>query len=476
LAVVVWGKESGCWGLWKGKTKVRIVLAAAAATLLSMTLLQGPGGSQGAVQASQPSAEVAVVPGFTPPAYPGSFGIPKLPRSAALLAPYHFSELPAAQVTSANLQGFDTVLLYGIRWSDLSPSAQQAIDTFAATRKVVIWDADDTGPQNYGTFVHPFSTTASGEDGKPNSVVSFPGGKNFLASPDPSSAYYLDPIQLVTDKDMINHMSAIRTGTSGWTPALVAANKSIPQGGWPVAWSYGDVGNRTGLAIYSGMDADAFTHPLNPNFAIKELALQLGAQFLRTPAASCAPSCQPPPPPPGGKPYTTCSFAKRLPRGWVHRRVPVLIQTSVATGITGKILTNSGKALASAHEDQSGILRFLLQTRRLRSNRTARLHAAVFLNGQEACRNAFRLRVDNVRPRLLSLATSRSGGRVILTLRLSERSSVTILGRRDVNWPRKRILAGRRLITFRFPSRVHAATMIVRDRAGNRLVRQLHWS
>jgi hypothetical protein len=455
---------------------VRIVLAALAATLFSVTLLHAPGGSQGAAQAAQASVKVGVVPGFTPPPYPGYFGIPKLPRSAPELAPYHFSEVPAAQVTAANLQGFDTVLLYGIRWSDLSASAQQVIDKFAATGKVMIWDADGTGPQNYGTFVHPFSTDASGETGKPEDVVvSYPGGNNFLASPDPKSPYYLDPNQLVTDKDMITHMNAMKTGTSGWTPALVAANKFVPRGGWPVAWAYGNVANRTGLTIYSGIDADAFGRVLNPNYAIKELAIQLGAQFARTPSASCAPNCQPPPPPPSGKPFATCSFAKRLPRGWVHGRLPILLRTSVATGITGKILTNSGKALASAQGDSSGLLRFSLRTKRLRSNRTSRLHAAVFLNGQEACRNEFRLRVDNVRPRLLFLATSRSGGRAVVALRLSERSSVTLLGRSGVNWPRKRSLAGRRLITFRFPSGVHAATLIARDRAGNQLKRQLHW-
>jgi len=273
---------------------------------------------------------------------------------------------------------------------------------------------------------------------------------------------------------MINDMSAMKTGTSGWTPALVAANKNIPQGAWPVAWSYGVVGNHTGLAIYSGIDADAFADALNPNYAVKELALQLGAQFRSTPDPSCAPNCEQPPPS-GGKPYATCSFAKRLPSGWVHGRVPILLRTSVAAGITGKILTRSGKTLVSVHGDQSGMLRFLLRTKRLRSNRTTRLRAAVYLNGQEACSKGFRLRVDNVRPRLLFLATSRRRGRVILTLRLSERSSLTILGRRDVNWPHRKILAGRRLITFNFPSRVHAATMRVRDRAGNQLVRQLHW-
>jgi len=155
--------------------------------------------------------------------------------------------------------------------------------------------------------------------------------------------------------------------------------------------------------------------------------------------------------------------------------VPILLRTSVAAGITGKILTRSGKTLVSAQEDQSGLLRLSVPTKRLRSNRTARLRAAVFLNGQEACRKGFRLRVDNVRPRLLLLATSRSGGRLVLTLRLSERSSVTILGRRDVKWPRRRIVAGRRRITFRFQARVHLATLVVVDRAHNRVVRQLHW-
>ena len=461
------------FGPVEGEINVRIVLAAAAATLLSVMLLQVPRGSRGAVQASQPSANVAVVRGFAPPAYPGYDGVPRLPISAAQLAPYHFSQVPAAQVTAAKLQGFDTVLLYGIRWSDLSASAQQAIDTFAATGKVVIWDADGTGPQTYGTFVHPFSTDASGQH-EGAAVVSFPGGDNFLASPDPSSPYYLDPNQLITDRDVINDMSAMKTGTSLWTPALVGANKHIPEGGWTIAWSYGVVGNHTGLAIYSGLDADAFSHPLNPNYAVKELALQLGAQFRRTPDTSCAPNCKPPPSS-GGSFYASCTFAKPLPRGWVRGRVPVLLRTSIAAGITGKILTKSGKTLASGHEDQSGLIRLLVRTKRLRSNRTARLRAAAFVNGQKACSKGFRLRIDNVRPRLLFLATSRSGGGVILTLRLSERSSVTTLGRRDVNWPRRKVLAGHRLFTFRFPSRVHAATMIVRDRAGNQRVRQLHW-
>jgi hypothetical protein len=103
------------------------------------------------------------------------------------------------------------------------------------------------------------------------------------------------------------------------------------------------------------------------------------------------------------------------------------------------------------------------------------LLAAVYLNGKQACTKGFRLRVDNVRPRLMMLATTRSGGHAALSLRLSERSSITINGRRGVKWPHRRTLAGRHRFTFRFPGSVHAATLVVVDRAGNRLVRQLHW-
>jgi hypothetical protein len=453
---------------------VRITTAAAAALLLSVVLLQGSGRSHAAVQAGQPSVNVAVVPGFVSPTYPGYFGIPKFPVTDPQLANFHFTAVPAANVTTAKLRQFDTVVLYGIRWSSLSATAQQAINSFAATGKVLIWDADDTGPQDFATFLHPFSDDASGEHKHSNgSVVSFPGGDNFLASSNPSSPYYLDPQQLVTDRNMINDMNAMKTGTPGWTPALEAANQSIPQGGWVVAWSYGVVSDHTGLAIYSGIDADAFADNLSPNYAITELKLQLGAPFLRTPDTSCASSCQPPPTTTGGKPYAACSFAKRVPRGWVHGRVPISLKASIAAGITGKVLTASGKTLASASESTLGVLRFPVQTRRLRSNRSAHLQAVVFVNGQQACARSFRLKVDNVRPRLLLLATSRDAGGDVLTLKISERSTITITGRGVKLHPRA--LAARRLTILRLPTRVARATLVVSDRAGNRLIRRLHW-
>jgi hypothetical protein len=391
----VWAKEGVRQRVRKGGRKLRIVIAAVAAVLLSFVLLQNSGGSRGAVQAGQASVNVGVVPGFVSPTYPGYYGIPKLPVTDPQLSQFHFTAVPAAKVTTTRLKQFDTVILYGMRWSSLSVTAQQAIDTFAATGKAVIWDSDDTGSQSYSTFIHPFADSASGENGKANnSVVSFPSGDNFLASSNPSSPYFLDPKRLVGDRNMINDMNAMKTGTPGWTPALVAANKNIPQGGWAVAWAYGVVSNHTGMTIYSGVDADGFADKVSPNYAIKELRLELAALFHRTPDTSCAPNCKPPGTS-AGKPFASCSFAKRVPRGWVHGRVSIWLKTSVAAGIRGKVLKRSGKVLASGRENKHGVIRLKVQTKQLPSRRISRLRGAVYLHGKKACTKNFRLKVDN---------------------------------------------------------------------------------
>lgn len=458
---------------------MRIVIGGLAAALLSLALLQTTVGSRSVARAAansgQPSSNVAVIPGFTAPKYSGFFGVPDFPVNAPQVSAYHFSQLPTDQVTTASLASYDTVILYGIRWSDIPSSAQAAINTFALTHKVMIWDSDGTGAQNYGSFVHPFSDAAGGENfnGKPNdSVVSFPSGNDFLASKNPSSPYYLDPTQLVTDRDEINDMNAMTTGTDKWVPALYAANKSIPNGGWPLAWTYGDIGNHTGLAIYSGIDADAFnTAGLNPNNALKELQLQLEAPFLATPDASCAPNCKLPSAG-SGPPIASCSFAKPVPKNWVHGRVPLLLKTSVAAKVTGKILSSSGATLASGSE-KNGVIRLRVQTKHLPTNSASKLQAQVFVKGQQACSKTFTLKVDNTPPRLTMLRTSHTSRSDWVSLRVSE---VSLLKLQATGLKRKPVLVkANTTVNMHFSRSVHSARLVVRDRAGNTLSRRLHW-
>jgi hypothetical protein len=453
----------------------RILIAGIAALALAVALLEHPGHSQGAAAATQAtSSHVAVVPGFAPKPYPGTNGVPALPLSSPELAAYHFTQLPANKVTSAALSSYDTVFLYGIRWSDIPAAGQAAINAFAATHKVVIWDSDDTGAQAYSSFIHPFSTLASGEAGPEGaSVVTYPGGTNFLASNNPSSPYYLDPNQLVNDKNMINHMSVMKTGTNNWAPALQGANKSIPDGGWVVAWSYGHIGDHTGLAVYSGIDADGLAEKLSPNYAVRELKLDFAAPFRTTADSSCAPNCKPPAGAGGGQTYAACNFAKRLPRGWVHKRVPVILKTSIAAGITGQVVTGSGRVIASGRQGSGDLVRLVVRTTKLPSNRTAKLRAVISVKGQPACTKRFRLKVDNVRPRLLHLSTANLGRVHLVELKVSEISKMSIVGR---NVHRKPVLiAARRTIRAHLSARVKTARLILSDRAGNTLVRKLVW-
>lgn len=455
---------------------MRIVIGGVAAVVLSVALLQHTGRGSSAVQAVRKSSHVAVIPGFTAPQYSGYHGVPAFPASDSRLSAYHFTQVPANQVTSALLKQYDTVILYGIRWSDFSTTAHQAINVFARTGKVLIWDSDGTGPQSYAGFVRPFSTSSSGENfaGKVNdSVVSFPSGDNFLASSNPKSPYYLDPRALEANRDLINDMNAMKTGTSGWVPALVAANKNIPKGGWPLAWTYGVIGDHTGLAVYSGIDADALADQGNPNYAVKELALQLGAKFLTTPDASCAPGCHLPSSS-GGKPFAACSFAKRVPTGWKHGRVPLVLKTSSVSGITGKVITKSGQVVASGSEHTTGVLKLVVHTKQLPSNRAVRLWAWVLVNGQQACVRRFRLKVDNVPPRLLMLSATRSGGADLLRLRVNEKASVMLAGR-GVRWRRPVLIAAHTNVNLKLAASVRTARLILRDRAGNRIVRRLRF-
>ena len=456
----------------------RIVIAAVAAVGLSAALLGYPGHSRGAGSATQSSVKVAVVPGFKAPVYPGYGGVGTFPAANPRLSAFHFSQLAVSNLTAGNLAAYDTVILYGLRWSTISASEKAALNGFAATHKVMIWDSDGTGPQDYSTFVQPFSTLASNAAGKPqDSIVTFPkfanGFVNFLASNNPSSPYYLDPSQLVSDASMINDMNAMKTGTKNWGPALKAQNKNIPNGGWPLAWSYGVIGNHTGLAMYSGLDADAINNSqLNPNDEITELLLQLKAPFRTTPDTSCAPNCAPPPQPLPDQPMS-CSFAKHVPTHWVHGRVSIGLKCSPAAGVTARVrIGPSGPVLASGTE-QSGLIHLRVQTRLLPTNHISR-PVVVYGTDQQTKSKYFRLKVDNTPPRLLQLKTSATPGGHLVRFRVSEKSRMRIEG----GGPRYRhwvSIARQRLISATLSGSVRHVRLMVRDRAGNTVVRKLTW-
>jgi hypothetical protein len=428
----------------------------------------------------RPSANVLVIPAFQAPHYPGAVGVPRFPTSDPRLAAYHFAQLGAGAVTPAALQPYDTIVLYGVRWATLSASDQAAINAFALTGKVVIWDADATGSQNYASFIHPFSTTSSGEVERNSSggVVSFPSGANPLASSNPSSPLYLDPSALTASTDLIEDMSVMHPGQADWTPALVAANDLVPKGGWVLAWGYGSSADQTGMVIYSGLDADVFGNGETPNYALKELAIELAAPFEQSPGNS--------PPPsgggsgggggsglgsPGSPTFASCSFARRPPVSWVHGRVALYLTTSVAAGIHGNLVTAGGRVVGSGVVTSPGHLKLVVDTRKLPSNHEARLTAVVYVNAARACAVSTRLKIDNSKPRLLALQMRGSELATLLSLKVSEAVLVSV--RRGARTIRAFHLLPGRTVTVYVPGPLRGALLVLSDRAGNRTVRML---
>jgi hypothetical protein len=428
---------------------------------------------------------VVVIPGFVAPVYPGAVGVPTFPSSDPGLSSYTFAELASDAITASSLEPYDTIILYGLRWNDLPAEAQAAINQFARTGKVVIWDADATGPQDYASFVHPFATSATGEprnNQRYGPVVSFAGGENPLASDNPASPQYLDPAVLVSSNHLVNDMNVMHPGAAGWAESMFGANQILPDGGWVLAWGYGVTGDHSGLVIYSGLDADAFTDNLTPNYALKELAIQLAVPFLRTPDAGCAPGCSPPDSSSGsgggsgsgGTTYAQCAFVN-LPRSWVRGSISVVIRTSVASNVSARAETPHGEVLGRSYPNAKdpSLLRLTVDTRLLRSNQDSPLLAVVYVGKAKACTLHARLKVDNDPPRLIKLRIRRTGGNAVLQGRASEPVTVSLSGPGLHAAPR--FVTNGEMFKIALPNRPHAAKLVLVDRAGNRLIRNIVW-
>jgi hypothetical protein len=132
----------------------------------------------------------------------------------------------------------------------------------------------------------------------------------------------------------------------------------------------------------------------------------------------------------------------------------------------------TGTVLASG-EEQNGSLRLHVNTRLLRTNHVSR-PAVIYGTGQQTKSKFFKLKVDNTPPRLLSLRTHSSGSGHLVSFRLSEKSKMRIAGggTRYAHWI---VVARHKLITATLPGSVRHARLLVRDRAGNTVRRNLAW-
>ncbi len=462
------------------------VFASLAACLLAATAVLAGRATIAHATASDaaPSSNVALVPGFHAPKYSDTESLPAFP--AGQVPGYHFGAVPLGSVTSQNLSAYDTVVIYGLRYGDLSSSEQAAINDFAKTGKVIIWDADSTGAQDYSGFVHPFTTQSSGaKGGSFGSVVTFPDGSP-LASSSSSSPLYLDPAALVASTHLIGHMNVMVPQAAGWSAGLIAANSKIRDPGWVEAWGYGSTADHAGMVIYSGIDADAFTDAASPNYAIKALAIQLAAPFSRTGDASCAPNCSPPPT--GGSGGSTggggssgsggggggtksptfaqCSFTKAPPKAWLRGTFYLSLTTSVANGITATVKSSTQHVIGTGTSSTSGHVALRIDSHLLPSNKVSTVKADVLVDSAVACSLTAQIRVDNVKPKAFGLKTTKTARGNMLTFRSNEPLRIWLQAPHHHQYGTfSRKHSGR--TTLKFPHSVTSGTLRLVDRAGN---------
>jgi hypothetical protein len=466
------------------------------ALLLLVTWLCVPAGAN-AEEFPSSSSSIALVTGT-------NHSLPPVPVSSSdsgyyNLAQFTWSSQPVANLTTAALAPYDTLMLYGVDWSTLSPDQRAAVNDFATRGKVLIWDADAVLPEggsgDYTDFIHPFTTTASGAHASGDGQAAFVTGAagNPLVSDDPSSPLYIDMTELAETRHAIGDMSVLNppAGNVDWTGSMNATNRMIAVRSWVVAWGYGVTSTHAGMTIYSGLDGDALCRTdgttCSPdaatNWTRKELYLQLAAPFYRS-AAPCAVtnSCTPPPQPPpvnggggtggtGGSPQAAvCTLAAPVPRVWVHGTITVHISTTASGASALAVQTTGGRTVSSRALAGAGSAAIKVDTTRLLSNHRDGLIARVG-NGQGvACSVAFALQVDNVKARILALSVHRAGTAHVVRFKPSEAVRARLLIRGKGSWHKLR--AGVQA-TLRTSLHVATAKLVLVDRAGNITTRTL---
>ena len=227
------------------------------------------------------------------------------------------------------------------------------------------------------------------------------------------------------------------------------------------------------MTIYSGLDADAIDNSqLNPNDEITELLLQLKAPFRTTPDTSCAPNCRPPPPgSAAARPRQLQVWRSRVPTHWVHGRVPIWLKCTPASGITARYCCGlrAGARLRRGEERSDplpGHRRDCCQ----RITSPDRPWSSSTASGWQQAPSSSR---STTRRRACSTSeTGGSGGGLSVP---RQREVEDADRRRRCRATGAGSVARHRLNNATLPGSVRHARLILRDRAGNTIVRKLSW-
>ncbi len=177
---------------------------------------------------------------------------------------FTFTNLPTANVSAANLAGFDTVLL-----NVASPGMSCDVGTLTAGQqadlasflngggKLIIYDSE-CQPQDYSWLPRPFATAnpgALGGTGTMNIVE-----QNLLASNNSADPHFIDEQLLGQQTDAVGDMNVLTTNDPNICLHMSGTNAAQQTGATHVYYPSG-----SGLLIYNGFDVDFLSTGTSPD-------------------------------------------------------------------------------------------------------------------------------------------------------------------------------------------------------------------
>jgi hypothetical protein len=178
-----------------------------------------------------------------------------LPTSGAGVGDFNFSDLDPADVSAANLVGFDTVVL-----NAASPemdcdtglvSEQGKADLVAFVQnggKMIIYDSE-CGAVDYSWLPFPFTTNNPGQLGVTGELTIVEN--NALSSNNFGDPEYIDAQDVGSETDAVGDANVMVTRDINWCLDMTATNANVVTG---PAHTYARLGS--GLLIYNGLDVD----------------------------------------------------------------------------------------------------------------------------------------------------------------------------------------------------------------------------
>jgi len=174
---------------------------------------------------------------------------------------FTFTNLPLASVTLANLQAFDTVVLFQNQTSSLTAQVRADLNAWVdAGGKLIIYDSDSTTSAEYSWLIRPFTTQASpGQTGSMTGTLTIVE-ENTLSSNNPASPYYINTTETTDGSDAVGDANVFATQDPNWFGDMTATNV-INNTGWTHA--YAETPSGHGLLIYNGLDTDYMDYYYN---------------------------------------------------------------------------------------------------------------------------------------------------------------------------------------------------------------------